>query len=192
MAFRCMKRIRVRQWRNRDKIFPLFRQSLPNIPVAFDGIVRFTHQYNVVSMTPSLNIAQAIQNSESYFIPPILYYTDLQAHTLLLFLVGMKSPLRMKRPRVRKTPHEELLAAVLYEAAAPGFYKSKRDRQYSYLLCYSFIHLSETGSSIGEFIHLSGATTTFCGLRFSQAPHQEKEELAMILCRHRLINRIST
>lgn len=69
-------------------------------------------------MTPSLNIAQAIQNSESYFIPPILYYTDLQAHTLLLFLVGMKSPLRMKRPRVRKTPHEELLAAVLYEAAA--------------------------------------------------------------------------
>ena len=71
-------------------------------------------------MTPSLNIAQAIQNSESYFIPPILYYTDLQIHTLLLFLVGMKSPLRMKRPHVRKTPHEELLAAVLYEAAAPG------------------------------------------------------------------------
>ena len=56
----------------------------------------------------------------------------------------------------------------------------------------SFIHLSETGSSIGEFIHLSGATTTFCGLRFSHAPHHEKEELAIILCRHRLINCIST
>ena len=62
---------------------------------------------------------------------PILYYADLQTHTPHLFLVGMKSPLRMKRPHVRKTPHEELLAAVSYEAAAPGFYKSKRDIQYS-------------------------------------------------------------
>lgn len=56
----------------------------------------------------------------------------------------------------------------------------------------TFIQLWGIGLSDSILSHFVGETTTFCGLRFSQAPHQEKEELAMMLCWQRLINCIST
>lgn len=55
----------------------------------------------------------------------------------------------------------------------------------------TFIQLLGIGLSDSILSHFVGETTTFCGLRFSQAPHQEKEELAMMLCWQRLINCIS-
>src|SRR3989344_1943772 len=60
---------------------------------------------------------------------------------------------------------------------------------------YSLTQISGTTSRVfilGVWNHFCGAITILLGLMFSQAPHQEKELLAIILCLHWLMRYISS